>query len=410
MSAITDIQNNTQGTFFNFQGPYQFGNVADGLCMTQNQCDTFPDQAQACWGPYTSHTGPGFWANSTCYDKSPNPWKQFYVGSDGSITTGVNYPNLGKVSHLVTDNKGNTGIDLNPSNDAQSTFSINGVNNSLTGTNAILYGPFRITSSYGSLRGNNEIATWPATNDADRGQMWIDMRLANICNGLNIHDWAQCNQDNICQTALNNGDISAVPWCNAYARNSPSVTMDPFVSTYCSKNKGDTDFCGCINETAEFTTLKNELAALPDPAVLTLYCNSTNCKGNPNAYHPSDFASTNCQPQQVCIQNVSVGEAEISKMENVSLSCRQSSETKNSVKTETTSTVNNTTSIGGGTTGGSGGGTSEGEETTKKSSSSKSSSSSSSFTLNSTTSLYIVAGIGIFLFLAFFWYMIGQRK
>jgi len=71
------------------------------------------------------------------------------------------------------------------------------------------------------------------------------------------------------------------------------------------------------------------------------------CNGNNAAYKPSNsYGKTNCPPQQICSQSISIGEAEAKvAMSNVNFSCKQesSSSSQNSTSDKYSSESNTST-------------------------------------------------------------------
>jgi len=231
-------------------------------------------------------------------------------------------------------------------------FSVHGVGNNLTGYDAITYGPFVASMSYNNNTYNlardttNGNVTFTIANDYDPNQQWFARPLLAVCGhyGMNA---GNCNQDQICAKAMQTGDFGVAPWCKAYAlQGTPNNYMDNLVNQYCATSSPDADFCGCINASPTFTKLQTELAAANPPVSISLDCNSPMCNGNNAAYKPSNsYGKTNCPPQQICSQSITIGEADAKvAMSNVNFSCKQSQENKTNSSTSDKYSSENTTS------------------------------------------------------------------
>jgi len=312
--------------------PYTLLNDDNGECVTQ------------IWNGYTQ------WPGFNLQGCTGNDWQQIRYNSDQTISSGVG-------GYMVFDSHGNVGSTQDAGKARESGYQYNIFSavptSNLTGDAAIQYGPVKIQGKWssGDLAGildrdssnNNTRLNW---SSGGRSQSWIAKALADVCYNLGITDFTQCNQDSICQTALQNGvDMAS---CRNWAKNKPpSSDIDALVSTYCSKNPSDHDFCGCYNTDDSFKQLQT--AAGSQGLALTPWCNASTCASNANAYIATTKKGINCPPQQFCLQSVDIGSANTSSITGVTFSCAQKS-TTNDTTNDTSTTTNNTNNTTNNTT------------------------------------------------------------
>jgi hypothetical protein len=99
---------------------------------------------------------------------------------------------------------------------------------------------------------------------------------------------------------------------------------DEAVKAYCSRNPGNTDFCGCFNISPSYLALMKEVERTG--TTLIPWCNYTACASNPNAYKPTTADNGNCPAVNVCLQSVQIGSVGgESAFKNVNFTCDQKS-------------------------------------------------------------------------------------
>jgi hypothetical protein len=181
-------------------------------------------------------------------------------------------------------------------------------------------------------------------------------RLVTFCSDQNNVTSSFC-QSKVCGTSLLDcypimaqycavGDNIISNACATLRTNRPDLA-DPLMQAYCARNPTDTNICGCLNlqQYADFIASATQNSINVQP-----WCNLQTCVSG--AYLPSSMrASGNssqpapCSTQNICIQSLSVGSIDQSKLNNVTLSCNQSTNTTPTTGSGDTTTSSNATSF-----------------------------------------------------------------
>ena len=231
----------------------------------------------------------------------------------------------------------------NNSNGKSNKFMIDGVgkNSDRKGIDAVNNGAFEFGSSYYSgYKADLESDTLRNfKKDISRdSQKWIKKELKDVCDKHNIpfddctfNETKSCkyqgNKDNFdmcpteyCQNPNNVNKTECKNWCNV----NPGK-CDQAVLSYCSLNKNDTTFCGCIN-TQKYDKLQSKLSE--KGIALIPQCHISECV-NAEAYKTETLKTTNCPSQQICLQGVDLTNVEgNATLTNVNYSCELTKESK----------------------------------------------------------------------------------
>ena len=224
----------------------------------------------------------------------------------------------------------------NNSNGKSNRFMIDGVgkNSDKKGIDAVNNGAFEFGSSYYSgykadLEGDT-LRNFKKDVSRD-SQKWIRKELKNTCDKHGIpFDDCTFDETKSCKYKDNQGNFSMCPTeycqnpenvnkteCKTWCNTNPGK-CDETVLTYCSLNKDDTSFCGCIN-TQKYDDLRNKLTE--KGITLIPQCHISECV-NAEAYKTETLKTTNCPSQQICLQGVDLTDIQgNASLTNVNYSC-----------------------------------------------------------------------------------------